>query len=29
MRGDLVAAFNDALTETVLTLLDQPFAAGA
>jgi hypothetical protein len=26
MRGEVLAAFNDALTDTVFTLLDQPFA---
>jgi hypothetical protein len=29
MRGEVLTAFNEALTDTVLTLLDQPFAAGA
>ena len=29
MRGEVLAAFNDALSETVLTLLDQPFAQAA
>ena len=26
MRGEVLAAFNEALTDTVLTLLDQPFS---
>jgi hypothetical protein len=26
MRGEVLAAFNEALSDTVLTLLDQPFA---